>query len=185
MLLKTCDETKLKMPMRTTRISLAFVAAMCLSSIVACAQVRSEYNPNWRQNGYDAQSETIGRLVREQKMSITEANQQMVLIARNYFPNDPLLITAWKDLADLAQKADNGEITWDQYHSLRKMRWEIFDDANRNRHAESAAIEAQRQQALFFSRALDSVGRSLQQNNPPILTCQTTRIPGVVTTNCQ
>lgn len=161
------------------------VIALLVFSAVGCAQQNAVQQNNWRQQGFDNQSETIGRMVKEKKLSISEANKQMVLVARNYFPNDRLLIELWQDLAELAGRMDRAELSFEQYDQLRGMRFSIFDDANRNRHAEAEAIEADRQRAIFMSRALGNISQSIQRNYPQPITCRSTSMPGVVTTNCQ
>ena len=161
------------------------VLLLSAALLVGCAQQHPQQQINWRQQGFDGQSETIGRMVKEKKLSISEANKQMVLVARNYFPNDRLLIELWQDLAELAGRMDRAELSFEQYDQLRGMRFSIFDDANRNRHAEAEAIEADRQRALFMSRALGNIGQSIQRNYPQPITCRSTSMPGVVTTNCQ
>ncbi len=161
------------------------VIALLVFGAVGCAQQNAVQQNNWRQQGFDSQSETIGRMVKEKKLSISEANKQMVFVARNYFPNDRLLIELWQDLAELADRMDRAELSFERYEQLRGMRFSIFDEANRNRHAEAESIEADRQRALFMSRALGNIGQSIQRNNPQPITCRSTSMPGVVTTNCQ
>ncbi len=160
-------------------------ALLSVSILLSSCASSYEHNANWRQQGYDTQSETIGQLRKEGKLSIYEANQQMLLVSKNYFPNDHLLIGLWQDLSELAGKMDRGEITKDQYEQFRSMRWTMFDDANRNRHSEAKAIEAQQQSALFFARVLGGVGQSMQRNNSPVINCTTTSMPGVITTDCR
>lgn len=165
-----------------TKLKFAFLSICILLS--SCASDHSN-NANWRQQGYDTQAETIGQLRKAGKLSIYEANQQMVLVSRNYFPNDPLLIGVWQDLTDLAGKMDRGEITSDQYEQFRSMRWTMFDDANVNRHAEAKAIQAQQQSSLFLARVLGGIGQSMQRNNPQVINCASTSMTGVITTNCR
>lgn len=171
--------------MRRLAIKPLVVIALLVFAAVGCAQQNAVQQNNWRQQGFDSQSETIGRMVKEKRLSISEANKQMVFVARNYFPNDRLLIELWQDLAELADRMDRAELSFEQYDQLRGMRFSIFDDANRNRHAEAEAIEADKRRALFMSRALGNIGQSIQRNYPQPITCRSTSMPGVVTTNCQ
>ena len=127
----------------------------------------------------------IGQKVKSNALSISQGNRQMISISRTYFPNDALLIELWEDLTFLAEQMDRNEISTEKYHELRVMRWDIFDDANRQRHNYAQQQEAQQRRSQFLGNFLGSLGQSMQRTNPTPINCSTTSMPGVLTTNCR
>ena len=158
-----------------------------LLAIVLLAGCASDFshNHNWQQQAHDEQAEAITQKVRSKSITLAEGNRQMIAISKTYFPNDTLLLGLWEDLTALAEQLERKEITAERYNELRTWRFEIFHDANVQRHNYAQQAEAQQRRAEFVGNFLGAMGRNMQRMNPPPVTCSTTAMPGVLTTNCR
>jgi len=154
------------------------VVAMAMSVASASAQ-------SWQEQGYNAQAAKIGAQVKAKTLNVYEANRQMVSIAKSYFPNDPLLIGVWEDLTDLAKEHVEARLAEERFNELVGMRWDIFNEANRARHEAVALQQAEEKRSVFMQNFLSSMGRSMERNNPSVIECRSTAMPGQLTTTCR
>jgi hypothetical protein len=159
--------------------------ALLLSGIMGCAHQDPYQQNNWRQQGYEREKSLMEQQMAAKTITVAQAHHQMVSTSKTYFPNDQLLIQLWEDLAVLAERVDKQELQMDEFLKLAEMRWRLFEDANAQRHKESQYLEAQQRRSDFMGNFLGGMARSMQRNYPQPITCQSTSMPGVVTTNCQ
>ena len=139
---------------------------------------------NWRTEAYDKEAEIIGGKVKSGAMKRSTANKEMVIVAKTYFPNDPLLIGTWEDIADLSSRVDAGELPEAEFQELVAMRWKRFDLANRGRHAEAQAIEDQQRRRDATGAFVQSLGNSMKRSNPQAVQCNSYRLGAQVSTTC-
>ena len=158
----------------------AAVAAGLLAMSMTGAAAQS-----WQEQGYNTQAEKIGARVKANELNVYEANQQMVAVARSYFPNDALLIGTWEDLTELAKNHVEGRLPADRFKDLVAMRWEIFNDANRARHQAAAQQQAEDRRSTFMQNFLAGMSRSMDRNNPAPVQCNSIGIGGQVSTTCR
>ncbi len=164
------------------RIKFVLVSISILLS--SCAS-NYEHNANWRQQGYDREKALMEQQMANKEITVMQAHRQMMAASKTYFPNDPLLAQLWEDLSILAEQFEKQEIPLQEFVRLSEMRWRLFDDANVQRHSEARYLEAQQRRSEFMGNFLAGMARSMQRNNPPVINCSTTSMPGVLTTNCQ
>lgn len=162
------------------KLILIFVLALQ----AGCATV-PENSSNWRDEGYNRQGEAIANMVTSGQITKLEGLKRMVPVVKTYFPEDQLLLGVWIDLIQYGQQHENGELTNEKFNELFQMRWALFNDANRQRHAEQQAIQARERQRQFIGQALGNMGRSMQRSNPQPINCATTSMPGVLNTSCR
>jgi flagellar basal body L-ring protein FlgH len=152
--------------------------------LAGCASDFS-HNHNWQQQAHDEQAAAITQKVRSKSITLADGNRQMIAISKTYFPNDTLLIGLWEDMTAFAEQLERREITAEKYGELRAWRMDLFHDANVQRHNYAQQVEAQQRRAEFMGNFLGAMGRNMQRTNPPPVTCSTTSMPGVLTTNCR
>lgn len=134
---------------------------------------------------YDSESEKVGNMVKSGAISRREANIEMVSITRTYFPNDPLLISTWGEIAELSAQEEQGLLTREKYTAMVNLRWERFEKANRLRHDAAQEKVAQQNSSAFMGNFLSNMANSMNRQYPRPITCSSTSMPGVITTNCQ
>jgi hypothetical protein len=161
-----------------------FLAAAAALMLAACASGVTPEN-NWREAGYDRESELVAQQRKSNSITVLQANRRMSAVAKTYFPNDDLLIQTWDDLVALAEQVEHQTITKDEYEQLRQMRWRLFDDANLQRHNEAKQLEAQQRRSAFMASFASGMARATQRNNQQPINCSTTSMPGVVNTTCR
>lgn len=156
----------------------------CTLLLSACVTTGPTNTSNWRQDAYDQEAEKIGAKVRSGTLRRSEANQEMVSVAKSYFPNDPLLIGIWEDLAALALRLEAGEMTEAEYKERLEMRWDRFNAANRGRHAEAEALAEQQRRQNATGSFLQNMSNSINRNFPKPIQCNSSQIGGQVSTTC-
>lgn len=165
--------------MHMQRIRAALAAGLLtLAAAGALAQ-------SWQEDGYNRQAEKIGQMVKANQLNVYEGNRQMISVARSYFPEDPLLIGTWEDLTELAKSHVDGQLPKDRFNELVRMRWELFDDANRARHQARAQQQAEERRSAFMQNFLASVGRSITRSTPQVIECSTVAIGSQASTTCR
>ncbi len=157
---------------------------MLLAAIAGCASSPPPAS-NWRQEGYEREKALMEQQMASKAITATQAHRQMVAASKTFFPNDFLLAQLWEDLTVLAEQFDKQELQTEEFIRLSEMRWRIFNDANVQRHKEVQYREAQQRRSEFMANFLGGMARSMQRNYPQPIACQSTSMPGVVTTNCQ
>ncbi len=162
------------------KLILCFIGAV----LVGCSSAPTG-NANWRDDGYSRQGQVIAELVESKQITRLEGLQRMIPVVKTYFPEDQLLLGVWNDLIRYAEQVEMGELTNQKYRELFEARWALFDDANKQRHAEREAIDARERQSQFMGSFLSNMSRSMPRTYPPAVNCTTTAMPGVLTTNCR
>ena len=126
------------------------------------------------------------------KLSTLEAAKEIEAAGKAYFPNDFLLHAYNASITGYSEELNRGAITREKYAELYEQRSERFDKA-----AAARTQAAEKTQTAGNSVApplagpsslgifLSSVARSLNRTYPRPVTCSSTSIPGVITTNCQ
>lgn len=153
-----------------------------LASMMGCA---STERTDWASNGYHAEERKISALVEADKIGIGEANAEMLQVSKAYFPNDARLANHWIYAIDLASQARDGKITPEKYFELVKQSWDRFYAINVNIIEENKAIAGQQRNSQFIGNFLGSMGNRVNRIYQQPVTCASTSMPGVVTTNCR
>lgn len=169
----------------TKRLIGGRVIRMVLSGLALALSVASASAQSWQEQGYNAQAAKIGAQVKADTLNVYEANRQMVSVAKSYFPNDSLLIGVWEDLTELAKEYVENRLPKDRFNDLVNMRWDIFNEANRSRHQALAQQQAEEKRSSFMQGFLSSMGRSMERNNPRVIECTSTAMPGQLSTTCR
>ncbi len=165
-------------------LALLLSASFALLFLPACTALNTA-QAGGSQQSYDAEAEKVGAMAKSGRLTRKEANTEMVSIARTYFPNDQLLIGTWQDIVELSARLEQGEITKEKYNDLIDLRWERFGSANRQRHEAAQAQASQQQRSGAIGGFLGGMANSMNRQYPRPVTCSSTAMPGVVTTNCQ
>lgn len=158
------------------------LCAFLLASMMGCATAQSN---TWATDGYTKESNEIGALVAAKKISRSEGNAEILTIARAYFPNDIRLANHWIYATDLAIKLEAGELSYEKFAAQINASWNRYHDiSDKIRQDQQAAID-QQQNSQFIGNFLGSMGNRMNRTYPQPITCSSTSMPGVVTTNCR
>ena len=158
------------------------LCAFLLVSMMGCASAQVN---QWATDAYFVELDKTRALVKANKIDRIEGNQNMLNTVRAYFPNDARLANHWIYATELATKREANEITQEKYMELTRVSWERYVDINNKIIQDQQAAIDQQRRSQFMGNFLGSMGNQMNRTYPQPVTCASTSMPGVVTTNCR